>query len=231
MRERVSQLVQDGEAVLGPADTLNLKQLVRTFTLRSSDGFVESFGPELIDRAAKEAPGVRLRFVPKLDKDSGLLRDAAVDLETGVLGRMTGPEVRTQALFRDRLMGVVRKRHPLSRGKLTPSRFAGGKHILVSRRGIERSPVDDALARVGLQREIAAVVAGFSSALALARATDLIATVPERHTERLRAGMYTFPLPVPTPEVTISLLWHPRLDADPAHRWLRVCVRDVCGAR
>jgi DNA-binding transcriptional LysR family regulator len=26
----------------------------------------------------------------------------------------------------------------------------------------------------------------------------------------------------------ISLLWHPRLDADPAHRWLRGCVRDIC---
>jgi len=31
-----------------------------------------------------------------------------------------------------------------------------------------------------------------------------------------------------TPEVPISLLWHPRLDADPAHRWLRGCVRDAC---
>src|SRR6187399_1102231 len=34
LRERVSQLVQEGEAVLRPAEALNLKQLVRTFTLR-----------------------------------------------------------------------------------------------------------------------------------------------------------------------------------------------------
>jgi hypothetical protein len=40
--------------------------------------------------------------------------------------------------------------------------------------------------------------------------------------------MHSFPLPVDMPEITISLLWHPRLDADPAHRWLRGCVRDVC---
>jgi DNA-binding transcriptional LysR family regulator len=40
--------------------------------------------------------------------------------------------------------------------------------------------------------------------------------------------MHSFPLPVSTPEITISLLWHPRLDADPAHRWLRACVRDAC---
>jgi DNA-binding transcriptional LysR family regulator len=42
--------------------------------------------------------------------------------------------------------------------------------------------------------------------------------------------MHSFRLPVATPEVTVSLLWHPRLDADPAHRWLRGCVRDVCAA-
>ncbi|KIG16664.1 Transcriptional regulator, LysR family protein [Enhygromyxa salina] len=28
--------------------------------------------------------------------------------------------------------------------------------------------------------------------------------------------------------MTISPIWHPRLDADPAHRWLRQCVREAC---
>jgi DNA-binding transcriptional LysR family regulator len=82
----------------------------------------------------------------------------------------------------------------------------------------------------GLEREIAAIVGGFSTALVLARATDLIASVPERHTGNLRVGMHSFPLPVPTPELTVSMLWHPRLDADPAHRWLRGHVRELCAA-
>src|SRR3974390_2939981 len=92
LRARVSQLVKDGEAVLQPAETPDLRQLVRTFTLRSSDGFVETFGPDLIARVAKEAPGVRLRFVPKLDRETAQLREAAVALETGVVGKMTSPE-------------------------------------------------------------------------------------------------------------------------------------------
>src|SRR5690606_24631265 len=89
LRARVAQLVQDGEAVLRPAETLDLKQLVRTFTLRASDGFVENFGPALMKRVGKQAPGVRLRFVPKFDKESASLRDGSVDLETGVIGRDT----------------------------------------------------------------------------------------------------------------------------------------------
>ena len=63
-----------------------------------------------------------------------------------------------------------------------------------------------------------------------AAAADLVATVPERHTANLREGMHSFPLPIETPGFTVSLLWHPRLDADPAHRWLRGLVRAACGA-
>jgi DNA-binding transcriptional LysR family regulator len=169
--------------------------------------------------------------VQKPDKDSASLRDGTVDLGTGVVGETTGPEVRAQALFRDRFIGVVRMGHKLSQGEITPSRYATGSHILVSRRGLDKGPIDEALKPFGLEREIATIVGGFSTALALARASDLIASVPERHTGDLRTGMHSFLLPVSTPEVTVSLLWHPRLDADPAHRWLRGCVREVCAER
>lgn len=228
LRERVGQLVQDAVAVLRPAEKLDLRQLVRTFTLRTSDGFVENFGPGLTARVAEEAPGVRLRFVQKLNKDSTPLRDGTVDLETGVIGDATGPEVRTRALFRDCFIGVVRKEHPLRRGKMTASRYASGMHILVSRRGLDTGQMDDALKSLGLERKIVTIVGGFSAALMLARASDLIATVPERHTGNLRDGMHSFAIPFSTPEIMVSMLWHPRMDADPAHRWLRERVRDIC---
>ena len=228
LREQVSLLVRDAEAVLRPAEKLNLKKLVRTFTLRTSEGFVENFGPGLIDRIGEEAPGVRLRFVQKPDKDSAPLRDGTVDLETGVVEKTTAPELRVQALFRDRYVGVVRKGHPLSKGKITSVRYAGGKHISVSRQGLEKGPLDEVLEAMGIQREFHVVVGGFATALGLARASDLITSVPERHTGNLRAGMHSFPLPVSVPDFTVSMLWHPRLDADPAHRWLRGCVREAC---
>ena len=228
LRARVSALVQDGQAVLRPAEKLKLHDLVRTFTLRTSEGFVENFGPQLITRIGLEAPGVRLCFVQKPDKDSAPLRDGIVHLETGVVEKTTAPELRVQALFRDHYVGAVRIGHPLSKGKITPSRFAAGRHIYVSRDGLDKGPIDAALLPFGVERRVVTIVGGFSTALGLARASDLIACVPERHTGNLRAGMFSFPLPVATPEFTVSMLWHPRLDADPAHRWLRRHVKDVC---
>src|ERR1044071_2454578 len=65
LRERVAQLVQDANAVLRPAEAIDLTHLVRTFTLRTSEGFVETFGPGILDRVGAEAPHVRLRFVQK----------------------------------------------------------------------------------------------------------------------------------------------------------------------
>lgn len=230
LRERVGQLVRDGEATLRPAEMLDPRHLVRTFTLRTREGFVENFGAPLLARIGEEAPGVRLHFVHKADKGSAPLREGSVDLETGVLGRMAAPELRVQALFRDRFIGVVREGHPLASGELTLARYAAGRHVGISREGVASGPVDEGLAGLGLERNIVTIVDGFSAALALARASELIATVPQRHTATLRAGMHDLALPLPVPEFTVSLLWHPRLDADPAHRWLRGLVRDACAA-
>jgi DNA-binding transcriptional LysR family regulator len=228
LRERVGSVVQEAEAILRPAALLDLQRLVATFSIRASDGFVEAFGPALIARMQEEAPGVRLRFVQKPDKDSASLRNGSVDLETGVIGSAQSPEIRARALFSDRFVGVVRPAHPLAQSEITPLRYAACRHILVSRRGLDAGPIDEALETLGLRREVATIVGGFSAALALARATDLVAAVPERHTQSMRADMISFPLPVPIAGFTVSLLWHPRLDADPAHRWLRDCVRRVC---
>ncbi|WP_137934640.1 LysR family transcriptional regulator [Mesorhizobium comanense] len=230
LRRQVGRAVEDAEALLRPAELLDFSTLDRVFTLRTNEGFVEEFGPRLVARVEADAPDVRLRFAPKSDKDAMSLRDAAIDLEIGVAGQ-TGPEVRIQALFRDRFIGVVRAGHALSEGTVTPERYAAGRHISVSRRGRERGPIDEALSALGLRRTVVCMVSGFSAALAMARASDLVASVPERHTASARAGMHGFALPVATLEVTISMLWHPRLDADPAQRWLRDCVRQVCASR
>ncbi|PZP91492.1 MAG: LysR family transcriptional regulator [Variovorax paradoxus] len=228
LRARVGPLVQEGEALLRPGTAPDLRQLQRQFTLRTREGFVETFGPALLARIAAEAPGVRLRFIAKHDKDSALLRSGVVDLDTGVVDGTAGPEVRTQALFSERFVGVVAPGHGLAAQPATPERYAACRHVHVARRAAAAGPVDEALRALGLARDIATTVDSFSAALALARAAGLVATVPERHTAGLRAGLQTIALPLALPPMAIALLWHPQAHADPAHRWLRACVREVC---
>lgn len=224
LRERIGRVVEEVTAVLRPAAHLDPARLVRTFTLRVREGFVENFAAGLIARVGREAPGVRLSFVQKTERDSTALREGAIDLDTGVVGRSTGPEVRARPLFTDRFVGVVRRGHAWCRGAMTAARYADARHIRVSRNGSEEGGIDAALARLGLERRIVATVDSFSAAVALVRSCDAVAAVPERHTGSLRAGLHSVALPFAVPAITVSLLWHPRQDADPAHRWLRTLV-------
>lgn len=228
LRSQVGTLVEGANAVLRPAEKLDLSKLQRRFTLRTSEGFVETFGPALMQRLRSEAPGVVLQFVAKPDKGSAPLRDGDVDIETGVIDVTTAPEMRAAPLFEDRWIGVVRSEHSLTRGEVTAERYVNAEHVHVLRRGLHSTDIDDAVHAAGLNRTITMIVHGFSAALFLARETDLVATVPEGHTAGLRKGMYLFPLPIAVPTFTLSMLWHPRLDGDLAHRWLRRHVKKVC---
>ena len=236
IRERARDAVLEIRTLLSPAvSELDPSTLDRIFVIRANEGFVEAFGPGLIAAAAGEAPRVSLHFAPKMEKDSRYLREGRVDLEIGVVENM-GPEIRLQALFRDHFIGVVRAGHPLlSSPAVTAGQYASYGHVVASRRGRSHGPVDDALAELGLARKVASVVPGFPAALAVAMASDLIALLPASYLPAPPAGgkagqaFGTFELPVPTQVITISQMWHPRLEMDPAHRWLRQLVRRTCG--
>ncbi len=234
LRERVPTLAREVRALLQPAaKALDLALLERTFTLRANEAFVHVFAARLVAAVTRAAPRVRLRFAPKPDRDVRPLREGSVDLEIGVLGP-TGPEVRVQALFTDRFAGAVRRGHPLLAGDITPERFAACGHVVVSHPAHTVDPVDEALGALGLARDVVVVAPSFPAALAIACASDLVAHVTEsclgveHQGASSRAEAQGFALPVRTAAFTISQLWHPRMDADPAHRWLRGLVLGVC---
>jgi len=229
MRDRVEQLIQDAQSLLLPARAPDLRRVVRTFTLRTSEGFVETFGPDLVRCVMKDAPGIRLRFVSRQTRDAAGLRDGSVDLETGVVDATTSPELRQLPLFTDRLVGVVRAGHQLRRARMTPANYAAAAHVGISRQTVDKGWIDDALAALGLERGVMTTVSGFATAIAVARGSDLVATVPERHTAALRADMYTFALPLKLPSIMVSMIWHPRMHSDPVHAWLRDCVFKIAG--
>ena len=230
LQARAKNVVSEMRAVLeaSPAP-LSLSTLEKRFTLRTNEGFIDTFGPALVNAAAREAPGVTLEFVAKPEKDARFLREGRVDLEIGVLKNM-GPEIRLQALFRDRFVVALAKNHPLAAfADMSREQFVSVGHVITSRRGLIRGPVDDALAACGMRRRIAAVVPGFSAALAVARDSQLIAVVPASCLQSAAGKeMVVFPLPVSTPEITVSQMWQPRHEHELAHRWLRQLVRRVC---
>jgi DNA-binding transcriptional LysR family regulator len=232
LRREVGTLTQAVRAVLQPdGAAFEPAGLDRIFNIRANESFAETFGARLVSAAAAVAPGVRLNFTPKPDKSVEPLREGLIDLDIGVMGHDAGPEVRIQALFRDRFVGVARAGHPLLEGEITAERFADCGHVVSSRRGHRDGPVDTALTALGITRRVAAVVQSFPAALAIVCRSDLLSVVPETYLKAVaefRSDLCAFPLPVETAPITISQMWHPRMEADPGHRWLRGVILETC---
>jgi DNA-binding transcriptional LysR family regulator len=111
---------------------------------------------------------------------------------------------------------------------LTLSRFAAASHVLVSPWGTEGGFVDDALARLGLRRNVAVAVPHAMVAPHVVASSDLLLTVAERIARVLAPPLGLVILASP-PELgltgfTMSMRWHERTHDDPARRWVREVI-------
>jgi DNA-binding transcriptional LysR family regulator len=230
IREQTQNTVVAARSLLRPSPmSLDFSALRRTLRIRANEAFVEAFGAPLIAEVTAVAPLVRLHFSSKSEKSAEHLRNGSADLEIGVVEEM-GPEIRVRALFRDRYVAVVKKGHPLdSKQEVTLGQYAAFGHVVAPHGRQIIDALDAAIAASDLERTTVAVVPSFPAALAVARASDLIALLPASFMNAQDAAAdCTFELPVATDGFTISQMWHPRLENDPVHRWFRQLVLNAC---
>ena len=124
-------------------------------------------------------------------------------------------------------MCLVADTHPLARKRrLTLAAYAGARHLLVAPRAAARGHIDTRLEELGHAREVALTIPSFLMVPRLLVASDLVATVIVRLAADLTARwpLRALPLPLSLSPFAITIVWHRRLSADPAHRWLRAFV-------
>lgn len=225
MLPRVEAALTAARAALGPPEAVGPATLRRRFTIRSNDVVAALLSPALVATAAREAPGVTLRFAAEGTEDPADLRDT-VDLDVGAISPQP-PDVVVEHVLDDRVVGLVHADHPLAAGPVGPAEFAATPQVTVSRRGLEHGPVDDLLAAVGLERRVVLTVASHTVAAWAALGGDLLALVP-RSFGVSAAGtgpLRVVEVPLALPPLLVGMAWHRRLDIDGGHRWLRDTVR------
>ncbi len=220
VRADVHRLVGEARALLAPERELEPAGLDRTFTVRFHDAVADAAGPALLAAVRTAAPGVRLRFLAETATDTDDLRHGRVDLEAGS-AEPASAGIRAETVVHDRLTVALPAGDP--RKRLTVRQYAAAAHVIVSRRGRLRDPIDDALDERGLHRQVVASVPTTDAALRLVAAAGLLATVPARMAAAAanRHGLRLTPLPLPVPPSPIVLTWPQRYDGDRAHIWLR----------
>ncbi|MDF3293624.1 LysR family transcriptional regulator [Streptomyces silvisoli] len=222
LREEVSELLRGCDNVLRPGAGFDAVHLQRTFTVQATDLLLVGLAGTLTERIHTEAPHVDVVFLPEAVEGGPGLRQGWVDVELGVLGNLD-PEIRTRRLTRMRLVGIARSGHPLFDGRIDARRFAAADHIGISRLGKRLGPIDGALAELGLRRRIAVVVPSHTSAMMLARDSNLVAlSLADWLPDTISAlGLRTFPVPLDLAPLDLGMAWHPRNSTDPGHRWFR----------
>jgi DNA-binding transcriptional LysR family regulator len=163
--------------------------------------------------------------VPETDSDAMALREGRIDVDIGTL-HDRGPEILTELLYEQHIVGAVKQGHALTTGRVTLKRLAAQQHVAIAQRGQAREAVDRALAEAGFERRVALTVPSAYGALMAAAHSDLVACAPEPLVRGVAAGLglQMFKLPVAVPAEQVVQAWHPRVDADAAHQCLRRCV-------
>lgn len=193
----------------------------RTFAIGTSDYLQALIMGPLLRELATRAPGIDLSVVvfPNVRE---LLESGAIDLALSV----PLPELRSmhhEALFEENFLCMVRRDHPQIKKAPSLDRYLAQRHVMVSPSGTPGSFVDTLLSQRGLERRVALRVTNFLIVPVVVCETDFINTMPARLARQL-ARLYPLrllPPPIELPSFEYGMYWHPRLDQDPAQRWLR----------
>jgi DNA-binding transcriptional LysR family regulator len=221
----VAEAIGGLERVFGDARPFDAARATSTFRIATSDNLALFVLPRLAALLAKEAPHVRVRCTNIGPDWADHLRRGELDLKLGRAERGT-TGLRTKVLFEERLVCVVRKGHPASRGALTAARYAAFDHLLVAPREGDTSAVDRVLAGSGLARRVVMTLPHFLVAPFVVARSDLVLTVSQRvaATFAPALGLAVVPCPLRLPGYGLAQTWAESTAADEAQRWLRAAV-------
>jgi DNA-binding transcriptional LysR family regulator len=183
--------------------------------------------PRLLPLLAKEAPDARLA-VQDLELETFQARLAAGELDAAIT-----PDVplrpgmhRRSTAVEERVVGLVRKGHPATRGKVTPQSLREIPRLAATLSGgrvaspIEATPLARKLGRLQFSTP------HFAAAAESLLHSEMVFVIGALAGETLAArfDLAVLELPFKLPPVESSLVWHERGHRDPAQRWLRETI-------
>ncbi len=222
LRPALSQI----DEVLNEKRSFDLRTTTRSFVLRVSEYVAPSVLAPLCTVLRTEAPGLKLTVMP-FDRTTqdGMIEPGEIHLrlrrEDRTLARPS-----SMLLFEDDFVVLMAETHPGAQHALTLDRYVSLPHLKVAADAVGTNMIDDALARLGLARNIVLTVPSWFEMRRVIAGTDLIAVVP-RHwagNAAFSAGCVDRDLPLRDVALSVELVWHPRDTSDMGHIWLRALI-------
>jgi DNA-binding transcriptional LysR family regulator len=177
------------------------------------------------------SPNSTLRIESPRDTVFDDMLHGRVDLSFYVATPPAG--LRHELLFDDICVCVMSAEHPLAKRKrLTLDEYLRCAHLVIDIIDGEQPLIAHRLRELGVARRAALTLPLNDGARAVLPQTSLVATLNKRLVDRYRddPAIAIVAAPVELEPFDYSMVWHPRLDHDPAQRWLRDTICSVTSA-
>ncbi|WP_144636646.1 LysR family transcriptional regulator [Bordetella genomosp. 13] len=219
------------EDTINSSSTFEPAECAREFRLLLSDLGELVFLPRLLKQLRQHTPRASLAVVQASRVQyEALLRDRGADIAVGHLPNLPAT-LKHRLLLRDDYVVIRARTAARRRRSLTLDQYVSAVHVEVDPPGSIRRPVDTALEALGKQRRVVLHVPHYFAVPSVLLSTDLLVTVPRSVARNIRnvEDLLICDVPFAMPALEVSMYWHARQDADPAHQWLRRVMAEQFG--
>lgn len=229
---KARRLHEELQGVLGEldrilrGDSFDPAKATNSFRIGCPDHASLAFAPVLAERLSREAPQTSLEIVAWNEEAFADITRGQLDMV--IWANEVPAPLESVVLHEDEMVCVLSADHPLGQARLTPERYAAYPHVHVTVKAERRHSIAQQLSSHGVRRRIGLRVPYFSAAVLAVVGTPLIATVPRWAVRSYEADprLRVVPPPIALERPRYLIAWHPRMTADPAHKWFRTVMID-----
>ena len=198
------------------------------FRLAGTDYAAHVVCPPLCQRFLAAGKRVSFDLTPLSDHVFDAMERGRLDLLLHADDGHVPTQYPREIIFEEEFVCVVAKESPFS-GHLTTKQYLNGWHVGVTIFDGKQTIPEQRLRAAGMQRHCAFHVPFFSVAMQSVAGTPLIATVPRRQAqyEARNPALKILKAPKLMSAYKYLMTWHPRMNSDAAHAWLRSMVQQV----
>jgi DNA-binding transcriptional LysR family regulator len=228
----VKNLLASAQSLVTP-ETFDPAVAETTIKICGSDYLQNAVISPLIKAIRKVAPKIRVLVAPRPDANTLADLFTRGEMDLCISSReVVLPDLTSRLLFRDRYICVARRGHPLKAHKISLRQLCAFDHLLVDPTGTSFSGVvDTILSKSHCQRRVVVAVPTFHFLFDILGSDDFIAFVPEGLLHKRRSDLRIFETDLTLPAIEVLASWHPRLNGDAQHRWLRELLVKVTKAQ
>ena len=231
--EPVTDLLRGAERIIRTPEEFSPASSQRRFVIATSDYVECTLLPKLTESINARTPNIEIHVRQPINKLlETAIEEGDIDLIIGFSAIFDIPShICQQKLFNDKIVCILSQEHSNIIGnEISLEQFISSRHMVISRRETGTGLIDDYLVKRGVARKISLIVPNFLSAPWILANTDLILSLPARIAEKFvhLVPLKILPIPIDLPPYDLLMLWHPRQEKEPDHRWLRREILEIC---